>query len=201
MYFRKSRIADRLAGDEHMARAVEAVAAQLILVIVLFRNRIAVCIGLKTHTESRIEDSHIRLAGHSRLTGLDAHEIRRVVERAEVEAFADDALDVIVDLDGLRVDGAAVQDAVADRIDLVDGFHDAVLRVKQRFEYELDGCLMCRHVFFDDEVFDAGDLVRQFGAGDADSLTEAFCLYGLVVHVDELILQGRAARVDHKYFH
>ena len=121
MAFRKICIADRLAGNEHMACAVEAVAADFVFVIILFRDRITVSIRLKAHAECGIENSDIGLAGHSCFAGLDAHQVCRIVQRPEVEALADHFLDIIVDLDGFRIYGTAVEHAMADRVDFVDG--------------------------------------------------------------------------------
>ena len=85
--------------------------------------------------------------------------------------------------------------------DLVDAGDNAVIRIDQSVEDELDGLLVGRHRRLVDVVFLARNLMGQNGAGDADSLAETFCLDGFIGSVDELVLKGGAACVDDKDLH
>ena len=61
---------------------------------------------------------------------------------------------------------------------------NAVNRVYQRVHNHLDGCGMVRHWIFYHMLVLAFRLVGQLGALDTDSLTETFCQYTLVLHIN-----------------
>ena len=192
---------DAALGDEAVRRAVEAVAAQVILRVILGGDCIAVGFGRHGHVERRVEDRDLGLAGHGLFTGFDAHKVGGVVQRAKGNAVADGLLAGVVDDAGGNKLVAAVQHAVTHSVDLVDGLDDAVLAVDQNVHDSLDSLFVRGH----------GDVLDQFLAGRDDLVVEsavktdalAQTLGGDVagIGVHELILQARAAGVDDQNVH
>ena len=100
---------------------------------------------------------------------------------------------------------AAVQHAMADRADLAQVGDDAVLLAGQRLKHQLHGGVVIRQLLDLDLVLLVRVLVRQVGlvAADAhaDALDEALGDDGLVLHVDQLVLQRRRAGIDDQNLH
>ena len=71
---------DGPGGDVAVAGAVEAVAADVVLLIVLVGDGVDVGLGGHGHMEGGVEHGHLGRLGHDLLAGLDAHEIGGVVE-------------------------------------------------------------------------------------------------------------------------
>ena len=180
---------------------MEAVAAQMILGVVLGGDGIAVGLRGHGHVERGVKHGDLGLARHGLLTGLDAHEVGGVVERAERDAVANGLLAGFVDDAALNELVAAVQNAVADCVDLINGLDDAVDRIDQNGHNSLDGFLMGGHR---DVLFDLlaarRDLVGQ-AAVQTDALAEALCGDVAGVGIHELILETRAAGVDNQNVH
>ena len=97
---------------------------------------------------------------------------------------------------------AAVDDAVADSVYLAHALHDAVLCAGELVDDRGNGLGVGRQ----------GDVLVEHGLAadergvlqvtvDADALAQALGQDGLGLHVDELVLQGRASGVDDQNFH
>ena len=94
---------------------MEAVAADLVLLIVLIGNGIGIGHGGHGLVEGSVEHGDHGHAGHELLAGLDADDVGGVVERGEGIALLDCLHDLVGDDDGLGKLFAAVDDAVAVR--------------------------------------------------------------------------------------
>ena len=92
---------------------------------------VAVSLGGHGHVESGIEDSDLGSGGHDLLASLDAHQVGGVVQGSQGDALLDGSDDLIVDDAGIEELHAAVQDAVTDSVDLLDGLDDTVNGVNQ----------------------------------------------------------------------
>ena len=75
----------------------------------------------------RVHDGGVGDVGEDGLRGLDAHDVRGIVEGAEVLHRAEAVEDLGGDEDGLRELVAAVEDAVADGSDYLHVLDDADL--------------------------------------------------------------------------
>ena len=188
-------------GHEAVGRAVETVAADGVVLVVLIRNGVNVRFRRHGHAERGVEHGDLRHAGHRRLARLDAHEVGGVVQRPEREALFDGGFARVVHDAGLGELNAAVEHTVADGADLRHRLDNAVFLAGQLFENGLDRFLVGgeRNVRFVNGLAVLG-LVGQT-AVDADALTKTFGEQRLVLHVDELILQRRAAGVDNQNLH
>ena len=140
------------AGDELVARAVRAVATDAVFLVILVRK--AVHVGVSGHrlVEGSVEGDDLRNRREDGLHGMDAQQVSRIVERSEVAAEGDLLEDVIIDKDGTGEEIAALDDAVAHRLDVLEGREDARLRVGQGLKDEL-------HAHF---VVGDGDVLHDF---------------------------------------
>ena len=103
---------------------------------------------------------------------------------------------------GLLEGLAAVEHAVAARADLVQGRDRAVLLVGQRVQNGRDGLGVVGHVAGElDHLVALGNGLLEVGALDADALDKALRLDRLILHVDQLELQGRRTGVDDQNLH
>ena len=184
----EAALPDHLTRDKVVAGAVEAVATHLVLLVVLVGQCIEIGLLRHAHAESRIEHSDIRLAGHSRLAGLNAHEVCRIVKGSQVKAVRDCLLHVLIDQHRLVVICSAVNHAMADCRNLVRALDDTVGRIYQRLHDELNCLLVARHSCLDLILFAARRCVGQQRTVDADSLAESLREHALVLHINELIL-------------
>ena len=184
-----------------MARAVEAVAAHLVLLVVAVGD--AVHEGVLRHglVEGGVEHAHLRDVGQGLQDRLDPHDVGRVVQWRQGHAALHGLQDLRVDLDGGREVLAPVNDAVADSGELVKRGEHAVAAPLQRVQHQLDRDLVVRDGRLLDQRFQPRLRVLDLGAVDTDPLHQPLGQNGLVVHVEELILQGGTAAVDDENFH
>ena len=122
------------------------------------------------------------------------------VQRRDVAALFQVCEHLLVDEHRLGQPFAAVDDAVADGADLVHIGQAAVLLVQQAVDERLRRLRVGGHGNLGGEVGLAGGVVRDF-AVDADALTKPLGDDLPRVHIEKLILQRRAARVDYEYIH
>ena len=193
--------AGRLGGNIAVAAAVEAVAPDHVVRVILIRQGIH--IGPPGHglMEGGVEHGHLGHAGHGLLTGLDALEVGGIVEGAQ----GDDRPDAF--LHGLVHDGgggellAAMEDAVAHGADLAHILHDPDLRIGEGMEHQPDRVAVVLHVLLVFLPAPVGVLVGHERIGDADALAGALAEDGFMFHVEDLVFQGGAARVDDEDLH
>ena len=116
------------------------------------------------------------------------------------EAF-DVLNDLLVHQHGLVENGAALHDTVPHGRDLLQALDNAILPVDEGVLHLHKGGGVVQHVHGLLQLAAVGGLMGENAPGHADALAVALAHHLLVVHVDELILQGRAARVDDENFH
>ena len=192
---------DAALGDEAVRRAMEAVAAQMVFGVILGGNGIAVCLRGHGHMERGVEHGDLRLARHGLFACFNAHEVGGIVQRAEGDAVADGLLAGLVDDAAFNKLVAAMQNTMADSVDLIDGFDHTVFRIDQNGHNGLDRLLVRRHrnVLF--ILLAAGrDLVGQT-AVQTDALTQPLGGDVAGVRVHELVLEAGAASIDNQNVH
>ena len=180
---------------------MEAIAADLVLGIGVIGQ--GVDKGFLGHglAPGGIEHRHHGDAGHDLHAAPDAHQVGGVVEGTQGYARLNGIQHVVVDDHGLGELFAAMEHPMAHRVDFVHAFHHADVLVRQGFQHHADGLGVILHVLFKHMGILARRFVGQLGAVDADALAKALSDDRAAVHVDELILQGRAACVDDQYLH
>ena len=173
----------------------------MVVFVILGGDGVAIGLRRHGHMERGVEHGDLWRAGHDLLAGFDAHEVGRVVQRAERNAVADGLLAGLVNDAGLNELVAAVQDAVTDGVDLADGLDNAIFRIDQNGQHGFDGFGVAGHgnLAHDFDVL-CGNLVRQ-ATVKIDTLAQTLGkdLAGLGVH--ELILERGTACVDNENVH
>ena len=189
-----------LVSNILVAGAVEAVAADAVLLIVLIGD--GVHISLRGHgaVESGVEDSDHRDVAEDLAGCLDAEDACGVVQRSQGAQLTDGVDDLVGDqAAGLEL-LTAVDDAVADGADLAD-IVDALALAGGHLLHDLS-----KSLGVGGEDRGSGSLVAVSFMGDhaalhADALAQTLAQHLLTVHIDELIFQGRRTTVDNQNFH
>ncbi len=139
---------------------------------------------------------------HNGLAGVDAGDIGGVMQRREGNALLDGGHNGVVDLHGACKLLSAMDNAVAHRVDLLHGGHNAVLGAGELVDNSGDSFRMSGH----------GDVLVEYGlithqravlemTVDTDALAKTLGHHILSLHINELILERGAACVDNKNFH
>ena len=188
-------------GDVLVRSAVEAVAADGVVLIVLVGQGVGVGHGGHGLMESGVEHGDHGGAGHQLLAGLDADDVGGVVQRSQGIALLDGSHDLVSQQDGLGKLLAAVDHAVTDSVDFLHGGDHTVLRIDQGVQNSLDGLAVGghSHVSVLDGLLALG-LVGEL-AVDADALAQTLGQDGLGLGIQQLILQRGTASVDNKNVH
>ena len=146
--------------------------------------------------EGVVVDGDLDLAGEGVLAGADAGEHAGQVQGEHLGGGLDVLQNLGGDLVGTGGNPAECQ-PVADGDDVVDAVDDLGLARKQQVDDPVERGLVVGQVGLDD-LLGAEVLVGDLAAVDADALAVARDEHLLALHVDELVLEGRTARVDHK---
>ena len=186
----------RGARDKPVRGAVEAVLAESILAVVLLGDAIVAHIVGHRLVEGRVKDRHVRDTGENLLTGTDAANVGRHVQRAERDERVKALQHVALDKGRLLKELAAMQDTVADgvhvgqRLEDTDGGIDQFFRDKRKrlgVVLGLDGLL---------GLVPARAGVDKIGVVGADALNDALGENGLFGHVEESELEGGGTGID-----
>ena len=196
----KISLANHLTCDKVVTGAVEAVATNPVLLIVLIGQRIEICLLLHAHAESRVKDSNIRRSGHSRLAGFNAHEVCRIVEGSQM-AVRNCLLDVLINQDGRAVKRSAVNHTMSDCGNLIRALNHTVVGIDKSLHDKLNRLLVSRHSDLELILLAARRRMCEQRALDSDSLAETLREHTLILHIDQLILERRASAVHDKNFH
>ena len=192
------------AGDELVGSSVRAVTTDPVLLVVLVRKAVHVGIGRHRLMESSVEGDDLRDGRENLLHGVDAQQVRRIVERGEVAAEGDLLEDVVIHEDGAGEEIAALDDAVTHRLDVLQGLQDARLGIRQGFQDELHAhFVVCNRDVLHDFV-PAGRSVLEDAGGKADLLGDTLrddVEHVVVLHVEQLVLNGRTSTIDDKDDH
>ena len=181
---------------------MEAVTANLILFVVLVGD--CIHIGACRHclVESCIENSYLGNTGHNLFASFNTHKVCRVVERSEGEALTDSSLNVFCYELACCELHTAVENTVTYCIDFIHACNYTVLSTYKLVENSCDSFGVCgeSHIFIEYGLTVYHGCVLEVTV-NTDTLAQTLCDDGLVVHIEELILKGRAACVDNKNFH
>ena len=187
-----------------MRGAVEAIAADLIVLVVFVRDGIGVCHRRHGLVERSVEHSDLGNAvAQSGLAGVDADDVGRVVQGSQGVAAFDGLHDFIGDEDGGGECFAAMNHTVADSVDLAHGGDDAVFRIDQGVQDSLDGFGMGGHSHINGVQLLLAVHLGLVGelAVNADPFAQALGQQVASSGIQQLILQGGAACVDNQNIH
>ncbi len=148
-----------------------------------------------------VENPDLEDPGEQGFAGLDPLQVVRVMQRRELDALPDRGLDLLGDQGRFGEIFAAVDDAVADAVDLALVPDDAVLGMEQQGEDHLDGDAVVQDFPDLPDLVLALRLIGDDGIARTDLLDDAFAEKALVLHPHELKLDGRTAAVQDEDFH
>ena len=123
------------------------------------------------------------------------------MQRRKRGALLERGHNVVIDLHGAGKLLTAMDDTVTDSVDLIHGGDNAVLGAGELLDDSGDRFGMRGHgdVLVKNGLITAERSVLQMTV-NADTLAKAFRENLFRLHIDELILQRRAARIDYKNF-
>ena len=183
-----------LLGDVTVAGAVGAVLTDVQLVADILGQSVSLGDLGHVEVESGVVDRDVGQVGILLQAVLDNVGLGVVVQRGERSDLADLGEDVLVDEGGIAKVPTALNDAVADTLDL-----DAVgLEV---LEDDLDGDLVVGELDVLGHLLGAVGSVGEGAAGKADALAGALCGHLVGLGIDDLILKGRRSCVDDQNVH
>ena len=173
-----------------MRGAVGAVLADGVLLVQLVGQGVHVSLRRQRLEKRRIEHGNHRRARHVLEARVDAHERRLVVQRRELRQLVDLLDDVVVDKHRAIEVLASLHDAMAYRIDFLERVDGLRRPARQRFEDERHRIVMIGHLGIDD-LFVLIEAVLMERLGRTYPLADALRKQLLLLHVDQLVLQGR----------
>ena len=187
------------AANEAVRGAVEAVTADLVLLIVLVGNAVHINVIGHSAVEAGIKYRNLRNR-HDLLTLYDTLEVRGVVERAKVAALLDDSLYLVGNENRAGKLLTAVKNSVTYSADLINRCDNADLGIYESVKNELKCLAVSGKRALGLVILLAGNLELESGLA-ADLLANTLCDYLFIFHIDELELERGAACVDNKNFH
>ena len=183
-----------LLGDVAVAGAVGAVLTNVQLVANILGQSVSLGDLGHVEVESGVIDRDVGQVGILLQAVLDNVGLGVIVQRGERSNLADLGEDVLVDEGGITEVPTALNDTVADTLDL-----DAVgLEVLQD---DLDGDLVVGELDVLGHLLGAVGSVGEGAAGKADALAGALCGHLVGLGIDDLILKGRRSCVDDQNVH
>lgn len=183
-----------LFGDVTVAGAVGAVLTDVQLVANVLGQSVSLGDLGHVEVESGVIDRNVGQVGILLQAELNNVGLGVVVERRQRGDLADLGENVLVDEGGIAKVPTALNDAMADALDL-----DAVgLEVLQD---DLDGDLVVGELDVLGHLLGTVSSVGEGTAGKADALAGALCGHLVGLGVDDLILKGRRSRVDDQNVH
>ena len=183
-----------LLGDVTVAGAVGAVLTDVQLVADVLGQGVGLGDLGHVEVEGGVVDRDVGQVGILLQAVLDNVGLGVVVQRGERSDLADLGEDILVDEGGITEVPTALNDTVADTLDL-----DAVgLKVLQD---DLDGDLVVGELDVLGHLLGAVGSVGEGAAGKADALAGALCGHLVGLGIDDLILKGRRSCVDDQNVH
>ena len=182
---------------------MEAVTAHAVVGVIVVRQGIHKGLGGHGLVERGVKHADLRhVLAHDLDAGVDAGDVGRVVQGGEGSAVLQRLHDLVGDEHAAGKLLAAVDDAMSDRVDLVHGAHNAVFQAGELVDDRSDGLCVAGegNILVEDGLVSDQRGVLEMTV-DADALAQTLGEKLLILHVDELILQRRASRVDDQNFH
>ena len=186
-------------GNVLVGGAVEAVATDGVILVVLGGNGVAVSLGGHGHMEGGVEHGDLRRGGHHLLASLDAHQVGGVMQWSQGDALLDGNDHVVIDDAGVKELHAAMQNTMTDSVDFVSGLDHAQLGIHQDLQRGGNGLGVGGH----------GDVLHSLGAVhvvvqaavNADTLAQALGGHHAGIGIHQLVLEGRGTGIDNQNVH
>jgi hypothetical protein len=190
---RRAEVLRREARDVGVARAVEAVAADGMLLGELTIDRVVARAVRERGVEGRVEDGDVHQLGQEAPRGDDAGEVRRVVQGCERDELADGGLELVVDAHRRAEACPAVHHAVPDR--------PRSQALRQRREQDLEPGLERGCVVGSEQLRRLAAVDAHRRAVGADSFDHQACEALARRGIEHRGLERRAAAVEYEDVH
>ncbi len=177
---------------------MEAVPADAVLLVIPVGERVHERFGGHFGVEEGVEHDHLRSVGHFLDAGLDSEQMRRVVQRGDIENapdFFQNPLRGDHRLDEFR---PPVDKAVADRPDFGQAAEHSVFP-HQAGEDMLHGHIVVLHRQGAHLFRPVAGNMREYGVLEPDTLHKPFRQHGLGGCVHELVFHRGTSAVDNQY--
>ena len=146
-------------------------------------------------------EGHLRGVGHQFLAGTDTSYVRRLMQRCHIAQAFNLGQYFVVNDNGFAEDFAAMYHSVAHSIDFVHGFDNAMVGINQSSQYFFDTVYMIGDLAFQSYFVLTGRRMRQNRAFNTDTFNQTFSNDRFIIHINQLIFDGRAAAVNNKNLH
>ena len=187
-------------GHEAVAGAVEPVAADTVLLVILVGDTIKIVLGFDGEVERSVEHRHLRHVWHHIVDSLCPHDIAGDVQRSQVDERLLLVDHIARNLHTFGKIFAAMRKPVAHCRHLLDAGDDTMLGVGQCRHHHTQTLGMVRYWAFRCMLFTIRG-VAEHTTFQAYAFQEAFGHDGTGVNVNKLILERRATTVENQNFH
>lgn len=189
-------------GNISVACAVCAVAAYLIFFIIFPGNRENICLGGHGAVEGSIEYDDLGSVLTEGVDGSsDTLNVCRIVERCKRAQLCNVLYDLLIYKAAFAKDSAALNYTVTDCGNLCKIIDDLALALSESLLDKCECLSVVAAFLLYLKASAVGKLMSDKGSADSYTLAVALCKYGLIVHIDELILKRAAACIDYENFH
>ena len=145
--------------------------------------------------ESSIKDSYHGGIRHKSLASVDTCDVSRVVQRSKFYELCNTCESLIVNQSGRGECLAAVYYAVTYCLDVVHIADDAMILICQSVKNETDSNFMILHGLLDNYFVFTRRSMSQDRTFNTNFFYQTFCFYKLLIHINKLIFERRAACV------
>ncbi len=185
-----------------VAGVVCAVASYLVLFIILPGNGENICLGGHGAVEGCIEYDDL---GSVLAEGVDrcsdTLNVCRIVERCESAKLCDILYNLLIYETAFAEDSTALNNTVTDCGNLCKIVDNLALALSESLLDKCECLSVVAAFLLYLKASAVGKLMCDKGSADSYTLAVALCKYGLIVHIDELILKRATACIDYENFH
>lgn len=151
--------------------------------------------------KGRVKDGDLGQIGENFDHGLDTRQVGRIMEGGQRNNLFNALHDIDVDLDRRGEPISAVNDPVPGSGEFIETPDDAMSLMEKVFKDKLDGLFVVGDRHVGDDRIHASLLMLDSGTVDADPFHQPLGEDRFVGHVEELVLERRAAAVENENFH
>ena len=191
----------RPEGNVLMVGAVESVTTDMFLFTELMGKGVGISVTGHGLVEGGVKNGHLRNGRQKSPHELNARQVVRVMQRRKVAGRTDRLDDVFVDQDSIREGRAAVNNPVADGIEITQFADGLASRIGHRAQHDVKGVFHRHDVFLIIFSVCSGGIDFMDGVTGTDFFNLSFQERKSLDGVKEGIFHRRAAAVQDQDFH
>ena len=167
----------------------------MILLVQLIRNSVEISVIWHCAVECIVEHTYLRCIRHKFIYSTQALKVSCIVYWCQVAKTFYTILYRLVYYNALLEEVATLHNTMTYSINFVEALDSTELRVEKTLEYEVNAFLMVRHVVHNLLLLAVRQSYFYESFVKTDTLNTASSEHRVVVHVIELILDGRTSAV------